>query len=130
MKPQGDDLHRMELQVSKFLRYGVVVAGVTMLVGWSLSLFKPHVAWNENPFINLETFHAVSMSEQISQAVTRHDYSILISYLGLAALVGLPVIRVFLTAVLFFKQKEKVLAYIALFVLSALLISMGLGFEL
>ncbi|AUN99546.1 DUF1634 domain-containing protein [Bacteriovorax stolpii] len=122
---QMDQLESLELKISKFLRLGVLVAGLFMLVGWiSQSVTQP------DSLLALKTYHSSTLSETLSNAWTTNSWGVLISYLGLAILISLPITRVFLTAVLFLKQKEYLLAGIAAFVLVALIVSFSLGIEL
>lgn len=122
---QMDQLESLELRISKFLRLGVLVAGFFMLIGWiSQSINQP------DSLLALKTYHSSTLSETLSNAWTTSSWGVLISYLGLAILISLPITRVFLTAVLFLKQKEYLLAGIAAFVLVALIVSFSLGIEL
>lgn len=122
---QMDQLESLELRISKFLRLGVLVAGLFMLIGWiSQSINQP------DSLVALKTYHSSTLSETLSNAWTTSSWGVLISYLGLAILISLPITRVFLTAVLFLKQKEYLLAGIAAFVLVALIVSFSLGIEL
>ncbi|MEA9355312.1 DUF1634 domain-containing protein [Bacteriovorax sp. PP10] len=120
-----DELESLELKISKFLRLGVIVAGVFMLIGWISQL-----VFQEHSFELLKTYNAVSLGETLRIAFENNQWSELIAYLGLVILIALPITRVFLTAFLFVKQKEYVLAGIASFVLIALIVSFSLGIEL
>ncbi len=120
-----DELESLELRISKFLRFGVLAAGFLMLIGWIAYLTS-----KGSSFELLKTYNAVSIKETFKVAMTNNSWSEFVSYLGLIILITLPIIRVFLTAFLFFKQKEYVLAAIASFVLIALLVSFSLGIEL
>lgn len=120
-----DELESLELKISNFLRIGVLVAGLLMLIGWLTQLI-----FNGTSFELLKTYNAISFNETFKNAIHNNLWSELIAYLGLIILMTLPIIRVFLTAILFVKQKEYILAGIASFVLIALLISFSLGIEL
>ncbi len=122
---QMDQLESLELRISKFLRLGVLVAGLFMLIGWISQSIN-----QADSLIALKTYHSSTLSETLSNAWTTSSWGVLISYLGLAILISLPITRVFLTAVLFLKQKEYLLAGIAAFVLVALIVSFSLGIEL
>ncbi len=120
-----NQLESLELKISKFLRIGVLVAGLFMLIGWiSQSMSAPE------SLLALKTYHSSSLSETLANAWYSQAWGSLASYLGLAILISLPITRVFLTAVLFIKQKEYLLAGIAFFVLIALIASFSLGIEL
>lgn len=120
-----DELESLELRISKFLRAGVLAAGLLMLIGWI-----SHLLFKGSSFELLKTYNAVSIDETFRMALANNSWSELIAYLGLIILIALPITRVFLTAFLFLKQKEYVLAGIASFVLIALIVSFSLGIEL
>lgn len=102
----------MELKISKFLRFGVILSGVLMLVGWLLEFDI-----SADPFLPLRDYASRPLTYTAATW-------------GLVVLIALPVIRVFLTAILFLKQKEHVLALIAGGVLMALFFSFSLGLEI
>ena len=120
-----NDLESLELKISKFLRIGVLVAGSFMLVGWLIHLFMQGSSLEA-----LKNYHAITLNETLRLAIATKSWSEIIAYLGLIILIALPLIRVFLTAFLFMKQKEYLLAVIASIVLVALIISFSLGIEL
>ena len=120
-----DELELLELKISKFLRAGVLIAGVLMLIGWIA-----HLVTHGSSLELLKTYNAISIEETLKTTVDNKLWFDLIAYLGLVTLITLPITRVFLTAFLFLKQKEYVLAGIASFVLIALVISFSLGIEL
>jgi len=126
----GDELLSLEMKISRFLRWGVLAAGAVMLVGWVGSLIRIHAGWSGNPYAIFETYHSAPFLREIGSAFQAGSWPILLSYLGLVVLIALPMTRVFLTMVLFFKQKEKTLALVASIVLFLLLLSMGLGLEI
>ncbi|RYZ64450.1 MAG: DUF1634 domain-containing protein, partial [Proteobacteria bacterium] len=47
----NQSLEQMELRISKFLRYGVLVAGALMLVGWFGT-----VSFSGNPFDTFQVY--------------------------------------------------------------------------
>ena len=120
-----NDLESLELKISKFLRFGVLFAGALMLVGWVMS-----IKFTSNPFVGFQTYDHISIQELIFFHLKRKDYGALVSYAGLFALISLPLIRVFLTGILFIRSGEKILAFIAALVLIGLLASFTLGIEL
>lgn len=120
-----DQLESLELKISKFLRIGVFVAGFLMLIGWLAQLF-----YNGQSFDRFKIYQAASLDKTLKMAVANNSFFELIAYLGLIILISLPITRVLLTALLFLKQKEYLLAGIASFVLIALIISFSLGIEL
>lgn len=120
-----DQLQALELKISKFLRAGVLLAGFFMLIGWVSDLLL-----HGSSFESFKLYHEVSLVETVKIAFATHAWGEIISYLGLTILIALPITRVFLTAFLFLKQKEYLLAGIASFVLIALIVSFSLGIEL
>ena len=120
-----NNIESLELKIAKFLRFGVIVAGLIMFAGWMMQ-FK----FNGDPFFNFQTYDHIPLQDLIGLHLHRKHWGALTSYLGLATLISLPIIRVFLTAILFVKQKEYLLGMIAVTVLLGLLLSMSLGIEL
>ncbi len=118
----SQELETMELRISIFLRYGVLFAGALMAIGW-----LGGVSFSGNPFDAFHIYGHDSFRIQISRIIDSRDYFAIISYFGLVALISLPILRVALTAVLFFKQREYLLSGVAVFVLIALVASFQLG---
>ena len=118
-------IHKTELMISQFLRGGVLVSGGCLLVGLVGEVFAHGTSLEA-----FKTYSRMPLKESIDWAVLMGNRYIVLSYLGLIVLVSLPVIRVFLTAILFFKQKEKILASIAMIVFIALVSSFFLGIDL
>ena len=117
-----DDL---ELKISKFLRAGVIIAGIFLSIGWMSLLY-----YNGSTFETLKIYHEAPLMGALGAALDAHSWTIIIAYLGLVILISLPILRVFLTAIIFVKQKEYLLAGIAGFVLITLIVSFTLGIEL
>lgn len=120
-----NEIESLELKIAKFLRFGVVVAGVLMFIGW-----VTQIKFTPNPFYTFQIYDEIPVMELIDFYVRRDNWGILTSYAGLLVLISLPVIRVMLTAWLFVRQKEFILALIAFIVLIALIVSMSLGIDL
>jgi len=119
------ELDRLELKISKFLRVGVLVAGALMATGWIANVLAGAGSVNL-----LEHYANVSLNRDWRDSVARGDWFRLTSYVGLFVLISLPFTRVVLTAVLFVKQREWVLAAVAGFVALALVGSVVMGIEL
>jgi uncharacterized membrane protein len=119
------DIEALELRVAKFLRAGVIVAGSVILCGFLMGLSS-----SGNPFLKFQAYSPIPFSDLVRQNYQAREWSGLVTYLGLMVLISLPIIRVFLTAIIFMRQKEKLLSLIALTVLIGLLISLFMGFEL
>lgn len=125
MSQPVDSIHKTELMISKFLRGGVSVSGGCLLLG-----MIGEVWIHGTSLEGFKQYSRIPLIESINWAVFLGNRYAVITYLGLIILVSLPVIRVFLTAILFFKQKEKILASVAMVVFIALIGSFFLGIEL
>lgn len=124
-KKSTDELINLELKISKFLRLGVIVSGIFMIVGWILESFK-----SESSFEKLKSYNPIDFVDSFHFAYLNSDWASLLTYIGLIVLISLPTIRVLLTAVLFIKQKDIPMALLAIFVFSTLIASLVLGFEI
>jgi uncharacterized membrane protein len=120
----NENLERMELKIAKFLRVGVVVSGITMLIGWAWS-FKVNV----DPFASLQTYSSLTFVQSIKVCLLLRYWGRLLIYLGLIILISLPIIRVILSTYLFIKQKEKTMALIGAIVMLGLILSFSLGVQ-
>jgi uncharacterized membrane protein len=125
-QPQQDQaLHNLELKISKMLRSDVYISGMLLLVGWLWQLYN-----SGDTLASFQTYESRTLMETIHWAVVMQDRPLLISIAGLVVLVLLPITRVFLTGVLFVKQKDKVLAIMAFAVFTCLVASFFLGIDL
>lgn len=115
----------MELRIAKFLRLGVMVAGVMIALGWGVS-FRSSSAL----FSQFKTYDQIPLQNFLLYHYNQGNWGLLLSYAGLSVLILLPLIRVFLTGLLFIRQKEHLLALIAGLVLIFLIISFTFGIEL
>lgn len=120
-----NEFESLELKISKFLRGGVIFAGLIMLAGYVMQ-FK----FSGDPFFNFQTYDQISFEQLLRFHYSIGQWGALVSYAGLLVLISLPLIRVALTTLLFLKQKDFSLALIAGTVLLALIVSMTLGIEL
>lgn len=118
------DLETMELKIARFLRTGVVVSGLIILTGWLVS-FKP----DSDPFLPLQTYAPYGLIDRLQVHALLSDWGPVITYFGLGILISLPVLRVFLSTILFIKQKEKMMALIGFIVMLGLILSFSLGVE-
>jgi uncharacterized membrane protein len=118
-------IEEAEKTISQFLRAGVVVSGTLIFIGWISEL-----NWHGNIFFTFEIYDQISLIDLLRLHLYREHWFPIISYVGLAALISLPLIRVLLTSVLFFRSKEYKLGFIALIVFLGLSFSIGLGMEL
>ena len=120
-----ENLEQLELKISKFLRFGVILAGALMLIGFVLGFYP-----EANPFLHFSQYDELPFKEIVSLHFKRRHFGPLISYTGLIILILLPVIRVFLTGILFLRAGEKIMSLLAIIVLMALLISFSFGIDL
>ena len=118
-------LLRLELSISKFLRWGVIAAALLLATGgigqWTSA--------GDN-LASFREYQPELLTLTMQKAWVTHDWSILVSIAGLGVLVVLPICRVLLTAYLFIKQRDLYLALMAFFVFSVLLASFFLGIEI
>lgn len=121
MKPDNK-AYELELLIAKFLRVGVFFCGGLIFAGWIMNL-----KWDANPFFVYKDYDPIPFWELINFYIRSKNIGGIVSFAGLAGLVSLPVWRVFLTGVLFIKQKERGLAVIAFIVFTLLVISFLLG---
>jgi uncharacterized membrane protein len=96
-----------------------------MFIGW-----MTEIQFTGNPFEAFHEYHPVPFLASISQMIHQGQWGALTSYFGLLILISLPTLRVFMTAVLFVRQRDYILASVAAFVLVVLLLSFGLGLEI
>lgn len=113
----------LELKISKLLRVGVMVVAALLSVGTVLMWTSNH-----DMLANFSHYAPEPLIEKIHWALLLNDRGTLISIAGLSILVSLPILRVFLTGILFLKQKEYQLSLIAMLVFVSLLLSFLLGF--
>ncbi|QDK38035.1 DUF1634 domain-containing protein [Bdellovibrio sp. NC01] len=123
--PTLDPLHQLELTISKLLRTGVLLAGMFLAIGWVWLWIQ-----NGDMLSSFTTYEPKSFMETIHWALLMNDRPMIISLIGMVILVCLPVARVFMTGVLFIKQKDRVLAIMAFAVFAVLIASFCLGIDL
>lgn len=122
---QDQKLHQLELKISYALRLGVIFSGLFIAIGWIWMLISHGVQLD-----SFSTYQAVSFKQSLQMAFLKKDYSWFVAGFGLSALVTLPLIRVFMTAFLFLKQKDFILAGIAFLVFATLIFSFFQGYEI
>lgn len=121
MKPDNKT-YELELMIAKFLRWGVFFCGALIFTGWFMNL-----KMEGNPFFVYRDYDPIPFWELIHHYIRSSNVGGLIAFGGLFGLVSLPVWRVFLTGVLFLRQKERSLALIAFIVFTLLVISFLMG---
>lgn len=118
-------IEELELKIAKILRIGILISGILMLTGWIINSVDSGTS-----LIIFKDYDQLDFGYQLLIAYRNKQWGILISFVGLAILVLLPLLRVFLTAILFFVQKETRMGFIASFVFLALITSFFLGIKL
>ena len=111
-----------EIRVAKLLRYGVLLVGVVLTLGWILS-----INFSENIFLQYQNYKETSLFETLQFAWTERQWGLILSYCGLCLLILLPLLRVIMTCILFAKEKEYIMVCITLLVLIGLGMSFVLG---
>lgn len=122
---KDSEIHRLELAISHFLRWGVMLSALLLALGWFGQLLQ-----SGDVLANFKTYNPEPMTAIVSKAWAIHDVPMLISVAGLAVLVSLPTLRVLLTAYLFVRQRDTYLAAMAVFVFAVLMSSFFLGIEM
>lgn len=117
------DSYEIELMIAKLLRIGVLFAGALMALGW-----LSQISFSNNVFEQFASYESRPLAETLRSLVNTGDWTKLISYLGLALLVSLPILRVLFTFVMFVRRRERTLAAAALLVLMGLALGILLGF--
>lgn len=118
-------LEALEVFIAKFLRYGVLLAGLVIFIGW-----MSQINFQRNIFDEFHVYQNMPLTETLSFLWLQHSYGLLIAYTGLMLLISLPLLRVILTAGLFIVEKDYLMAACALLVLAGLAFSFALGFEI
>lgn len=118
------EIDKMELLISKFLRFGVIVSGLIILSGWLMSFEA-----DRNPFTSLQSYQYFSLINSLEMNLILNKWGKVISYLGLMMLISLPILRVFLSMILFIRHKEKMMAFLSLIVFIGLILSFLMGID-
>lgn len=119
-----NNLETLELRIAKVLRIGVIFSGLLMLTGFIMQF-----RWSANALFNFTVYDPIPFVDLLEMNFKWQRIGPLVSYAGLIALISLPLIRVILTTYLFIRQKEYLLASIALVVFIGLMTSMALGLK-
>jgi uncharacterized membrane protein len=108
--------------IGVFLKIGVSAAGFFLVTGWAWMLIV-----GDHEVRALENYESSSLAERLEWAVILNDRAMIFATLGLTLLVLLPLVRVFMTVVLFAVSKDYKMTAMAFFVLLALIFSFSLG---
>jgi uncharacterized membrane protein len=124
MKKSSQNLESLELRIAKILRYGVLVAGLFLLIGWAAQ-----INFSKNIFNDFHDYQSSPLLGSLELAWRQGAWGSLTAYAGLLILICLPLLRVVMTGAVFLKQKDYIMAAVVGLVLMGLVISIGLGFE-
>lgn len=120
-----NEAYTLEIFIAKFLRYGVLAAGVLMLVGW-----LSQINFAGDTFAAFRVYQETRLTEHLRVAIENRNIGLLISYAGLFLLILLPFSRVLMTFAVFVKKRDYILAAVSALVLLGLCLSFALGFEI
>ncbi len=115
-------LESLELLIAKFLRYGVILAGGVLFIGWMLQ-----IDFTRNVYASFSLYTQQDLLLQLTAAWGVQDWSVLVCYFGLVLLIALPFIRVLLTMFAFAIERDFLMASCALIVVFGLILSVSLG---
>ncbi len=118
-------IFNLELFIAKFLRYGVLLAGLLIFVGW-----MSQINFQNDVFANFTHYQPQPLIETLRGLIAQNAWGLLTAYIGLIVLIALPLSRVALVAFVFFAERDYILAACALLVLFGLGLSFFLGFEI
>jgi uncharacterized membrane protein len=120
--PDGGRDQQLERIVGALLRIGVIVSAVIALVGGTL-----YLAANSGVRVDYGVFHGEPLSLRrlpgiVTEAAALHPRGLM--QLGIALLLGTPLMRVVLSALSFALQKDALYLVVTLMVFSILLFSL------
>ncbi len=118
------DIYQLELFIAKFLRYGVVLAGILMLVGW-----LTQIDFAVDAFEPFRVYHDAPLFQTLTAYWEAGRWGLITAYAGMFVLISLPLFRVLMTLVVFMKKHDYALAAVSALVLLGLALSLALGFK-
>lgn len=121
---KNDDVPHLEMKISHLLRWGVLLSGALLLIGW-----MSFMDFSQNPLAAFHEYKEETLAQSLQHAWQKESWGLLVAYAGLMLLISLPLLRVLVTGILFLKQKEKLLASLAFVVFGILIFSFYLGIE-
>ena len=116
----------MELWISHVLRWGVVLAAVVVMIGGAVFLAAgpaPRDPHSLHALIHHEYVNRSSLSAKVTGL--KHVRGLAIVDVGLMLLILTPVVRVAMTFVLFFKQRDWLYTIVTAAVLAILLLGIS-----
>ena len=112
------ELDKIELLISKFLRFGVLISAFFVLIGLTMFLFTGYSGYDG------ETF-PTTITDVLNGFILLKPYGII--SIGLILLILTPVFRVAVSIIVFIKVKDHLYTKITLLVLFILILSFALG---
>lgn len=121
---EKESIAGLEYCISQFLRFGVLLAGGFLAVGWCWLLVQ-----GNSKLTGFSNYESESLFESVRWSLFLQDRGKLLTFIGLGILVALPVLRVLLTGVIFIAKREYRMAATAFIVFSVLILSFLLGID-
>lgn len=121
----SDQLESLELRIAHMLRAGVILSGILLAIGWVWQMLAA-----PPDFVALHAYETEPLFTTFGAAVTSANWGLVVCYVGLFVLISLPLLRVLTTAILLWKQHDRILASAAIAVFTVILVSAFLGLEL
>jgi uncharacterized membrane protein len=118
MGKENSKIEEMEIIISNFLRIGVVLSAIIVLIGLSMYLISGNSGYNGSYF-------PTTISEIFSGFIVFKPYAIIL--VGLIILILTPVFRVGVSILVFIKEKDFLYVKITSLVFIILIISFVLG---
>jgi uncharacterized membrane protein len=112
----------IERHISTLLQRGALLSGLLLSVGWISNYLDKGDQLHE-----FTSYKIQKLPETLHWIVLAQDKASMFSYLGVVALLLIPLIRVLLSSILFFRKKEYILAVVSMTVFCLLILSFQLG---
>ena len=125
MSGKPESLLRTEVLIAHVLRYGVLLCLIVIGIGLALRMFEPGNAEQVQAILNGQSIPGQLAPGLLAGLRAMHPDSVIA--LGLLMLIALPILRVALTTILFFRERDWAFFAITLVVLCVLLF--GVIFE-
>lgn len=115
---EKSEMEDMEIVVSNFLRAGVVLSAIVICIGLVMFLVTGNSGYKAN-------YYPTSPIDIINGLIAFKSYAIMLT--GILILIITPVMRVGVSIIVFFKEKDYLYVKITTFVFVILIISFVLG---
>ncbi len=129
-----DQTLRIELQIARLLRWGVITSFVIVALGLGAVIFTNQTGFQQirlDDMNSLVTYHAdahafpTSLSDVLTGVLAFKPYAIIV--LGLLVLIAIPVLRVAVSIAAFAVERDWLYVAITLFVFAMLMLSFAIG---